>query len=142
MVADSPQWLPANCPTAAAGSSPSQGAYTHCGYAKSRFSRRSTCSGIGKLANCAGCRPHQFHCAHPHSTVARGDRPLPATPSQEAVVYGNWKPEHPERPEKVDTKIDSEPQPKERVYGRLEAMLMGLPADGKNSTSNVNFLLI
>nr|NP_610778.2 uncharacterized protein Dmel_CG13157 [Drosophila melanogaster]AAF58514.3 uncharacterized protein Dmel_CG13157 [Drosophila melanogaster] len=67
---------------------------------------------------------------HTHIPLWREETaPLPATPSQEAVVYGNWKPEHPERPEKVDTKIDSEPQPKERVYGRLEAMLMGLPAD-------------
>ncbi|EDW61948.1 uncharacterized protein Dvir_GJ20035 [Drosophila virilis] len=42
----------------------------------------------------------------------------------EAVVYGNWKPDHhPLRPN------GEEAQPKQRVYGRLEAMLMGLPAD-------------
>ncbi|EDW47566.1 uncharacterized protein LOC6608839 [Drosophila sechellia] len=67
---------------------------------------------------------------HTHIPLLREETaPLPATPSQEAVVYGNWKPEHPERPERVYTKIESDPQPKERVYGRLEAMLMGLPAD-------------
>ncbi|EDV56316.1 uncharacterized protein LOC6546806 [Drosophila erecta] len=67
---------------------------------------------------------------HTHIPLWREESsPLPATLSQEAVVYGNWKPEHPEKPEKVDTKNESDPQPRERVYGRLEAMLMGLPAD-------------
>ncbi|KAL7737103.1 hypothetical protein ACLKA6_005320 [Drosophila palustris] len=42
---------------------------------------------------------------------------------QEAVVYGNWKPEHPLKPN------EDELLPKERVYGRLEAMLMGMPAE-------------
>ncbi|XP_034477169.1 uncharacterized protein LOC117783734, partial [Drosophila innubila] len=50
--------------------------------------------------------------------------PLPSEGRiQEAVVYGNWKPEHPLKPN------EDEVQPKERVYGRLEAMLMGMPAD-------------
>ncbi|XP_034102134.1 uncharacterized protein LOC117566697 [Drosophila albomicans] len=42
---------------------------------------------------------------------------------QESVVYGNWKPEHPLQPQEEET------QPKQRVYGRLEAMLMGMPAE-------------
>ncbi|XP_064544297.1 uncharacterized protein LOC135432500 [Drosophila montana] len=51
---------------------------------------------------------------------------IPAMPS-EAVVYGNWKPDHqPLRPS------DEDAQPKQRVYGRLEAMLMGLPADAND----------
>ncbi|EDW74431.2 uncharacterized protein Dwil_GK21913 [Drosophila willistoni] len=46
---------------------------------------------------------------------------------QDAVVYGNWKPDHPQRPEEDDEK-DMQ-RPKERVYGRLEAMLMGMHTD-------------
>ncbi|EDW01002.1 uncharacterized protein LOC6561037 [Drosophila grimshawi] len=42
---------------------------------------------------------------------------------KEAVVYGNWKPDRPLKPNNEDG------QPKERVYGRLEAILMGMPAD-------------
>ncbi|XP_017033131.1 uncharacterized protein [Drosophila kikkawai] len=86
---------------------------------------------------------------HTHIPLLREEsaqRPL--TPSQEAVVYGNWKPEHPEKPEELAEKdkeaememeTDSSQQPRERVYGRLEAMLMGLPAntaDSKLSSSS------
>ncbi|ALC41599.1 CG13157 [Drosophila busckii] len=39
--------------------------------------------------------------------------PPPPSPPIEGVVYGNWQPEQ---------------VPKQRVFGRLEAMLMGLPA--------------
>ncbi|XP_017039131.1 uncharacterized protein LOC108086659 [Drosophila ficusphila] len=77
---------------------------------------------------------------HIHIPLLREESvPLAATPSQEAVVYGNWKPEHPEKPEDSETESESSQQPRERVYGRLEAMLMGMPADGvdaKPSTSS------
>ncbi|EDW32435.1 GL11641 [Drosophila persimilis] len=64
---------------------------------------------------------------HTHIPLLREESARPATPRQESsVVYGNWKPEHPENPYEADT----EQQPKERVYGRLEAMLMGMPAEG------------
>ncbi|XP_017002687.2 uncharacterized protein [Drosophila takahashii] len=67
---------------------------------------------------------------HTHIPLLREESPLPAaTPSQEAVVYGNWKPEHPEKPEEMEKELETDQQPKERVYGRLEAMLMGMPAD-------------
>jgi len=55
----------------------------------------------------------------------------PSSSSEEAVVYGNWKPEHPAKPEEMETEVDPDQRPKERVYGKLEAMLMGMPADGK-----------
>jgi len=47
------------------------------------------------------------------------------------VVYGNWKPEHPAKPEEMETEVEPDQRPKERVYGKLEAMLMGMPVDGK-----------
>ncbi|KAH8271626.1 hypothetical protein KR018_011750 [Drosophila ironensis] len=83
--------------------------------------------------------PSQGPAGQPISSTVHTHIPLlreegaqrPATPSQEAVVYGNWKPEHPEKPDEMETEAesDSDQQPRERVYGRLEAMLMGLPAD-------------
>ncbi|KAH8325462.1 hypothetical protein KR074_009905 [Drosophila pseudoananassae] len=69
---------------------------------------------------------------HTHIPLLREESSQkPAMPSQEAVVYGNWKPEHPEKPDSMETETDtkSDQQPRERVYGRLEAMLMGMPAD-------------
>ncbi|XP_022227773.2 flocculation protein FLO11 [Drosophila obscura] len=67
---------------------------------------------------------------HTHIPLLREESARPATPRQEAsVVYGNWKPEHPENPYEAD----AEQQPKERVYGRLEAMLMGMPAEGTDT---------
>ncbi|BFG04154.1 uncharacterized protein DMAD_03192 [Drosophila madeirensis] len=67
---------------------------------------------------------------HTHIPLLREQSAGPAMPRQESsVVYGNWKPEHPESP--YDAGADQ--QPKERVYGRLEAMLMGLPAEGVDS---------
>jgi len=69
---------------------------------------------------------------HTHIPLLREQNaPLPATPSQEAVVYGNWKPEHPAKPEEMETEVEPDQRPKERVYGKLEAMLMGMPVDGK-----------
>lgn len=75
---------------------------------------------------------------HTHIPLLREESDQrPPTPSQEAVVYGNWKPEHPEKPVGgeteggMETETDSGQQPKERVYGRLEAMLMGLPGNGE-----------
>ncbi|XP_016981273.1 uncharacterized protein LOC108046201 [Drosophila rhopaloa] len=75
---------------------------------------------------------------HTHIPLLREGNapPLPATPSQEAVVYGNWKPEHPEKPEEMEGVLDADQQPKERVYGRLEAMLMGMPADAIDAKSS------
>ncbi|KAH8285706.1 hypothetical protein KR054_012651 [Drosophila jambulina] len=86
---------------------------------------------------------------HTHIPLLREESAQrPPTPSQEAVVYGNWKPEHPEKPVEATDKerdadmemeTDSSQQPRERVYGRLEAMLMGMPAnaaDAKPSSSN------
>ncbi|KAH8250799.1 hypothetical protein KR026_009595 [Drosophila bipectinata] len=69
---------------------------------------------------------------HTHIPLLREESSQkPAMPSQEAVVYGNWKPEHPEKPDSMEpeTVTNSDQQPRERVYGRLEAMLMGMPAD-------------
>lgn len=88
--------------------------------------------------------------AVPNAIPAPGAMPMPAsstvhthipllreqlesnTPSegriQDAVVYGNWKAEHPQIPD-----VGEEP-PKQRKYGRLEAMLMGMPAEGKLKT--------
>lgn len=76
-----------------------------------------------------------------YAAAAPGLAPMPATSTvhthipllresnapaaSDGVVYGNWKPQQPLKPE------DNEAQPKQRVYGRLEAMLMGLPAEGK-----------
>ncbi|KAH8296978.1 hypothetical protein KR044_002611 [Drosophila immigrans] len=67
---------------------------------------------------------------HPSSSTASvpvsmpQPQPLPGEGGvHEAVVYGNWKPEHPRQPQEDET------QPKQRVYGRLEAMLMGMPAE-------------
>ncbi|KAH8254222.1 hypothetical protein KR032_008990 [Drosophila birchii] len=78
---------------------------------------------------------------HTHIPLLREESAQrPPTPSQEAVVYGNWKPEHPEKPveaaekdkeAEMEMEMDSSQQPRERVYGRLEAMLMGMPANGK-----------
>ncbi|KAH8401033.1 hypothetical protein KR009_002568 [Drosophila setifemur] len=74
---------------------------------------------------------------HTHIPLLREDSSQkPITPSQEAVVYGNWKTEHPERPDEMEGEMDSEQQPRERVYGRLEEMLMGMPADAKHSASS------
>lgn len=60
---------------------------------------------------------------HTHIPLLR-ETSAPAPPS-DGVVYGNWKPQQPLKPD------ENEAQPKQRVYGRLEAMLMGLPAEGK-----------
>lgn len=63
---------------------------------------------------------------HTHIPLLR--EPNAPAPS-DGVVYGNWKPQQPLKPE------ENEAQPKQRVYGRLEAMLMGLPAEGKWKSS-------
>ncbi|KAH8415852.1 hypothetical protein KR222_002244, partial [Zaprionus bogoriensis] len=59
---------------------------------------------------------------HTHIPLLR-EPSVPAAAPSDAVVYGNWKPEHPLKPDEHDT------PPKQRIYGRLEAMLMGLPAE-------------
>lgn len=59
---------------------------------------------------------------HTHIPLLRESN-VPAV--SDGVVYGNWKPQHPLKP------AENEAQPKQRVYGRLEAMLMGLPAERK-----------
>lgn len=80
-----------------------------------------------------------------YAAAAPGLAPMPATSTvhthipllresngpaaSDGVVYGHWKPQQPLKPEENDA------QPKQRVYGRLEAMLMGLPAEGKSIRS-------
>ncbi|KAH8375603.1 hypothetical protein KR200_000196 [Drosophila serrata] len=105
-------------------------------------------SAPGPLSNWPAAGPISS-TVHTHIPLLREESAQhPPTPSQEAVVYGNWKPEHPEKPIEVAAKdkevdmemeTDSSQQPRERVYGRLEAMLMGLPAnaaDAKPSSSS------
>ncbi|XP_030388569.1 uncharacterized protein LOC115634801 [Scaptodrosophila lebanonensis] len=60
---------------------------------------------------------------HTHIPLLREQSSTAAVPIegqiQDSVVYGNWKPEHPQHPDESAASI-------ERDYGRLEAILMGV----------------
>lgn len=65
---------------------------------------------------------------HTHIPLLRDqlDSQAPSEQRGQDKVYGNWNPEHPQMPPEA-----GEEPPKQRKYGRLEAMLMGMPADGE-----------
>ncbi|EDW09391.1 uncharacterized protein Dmoj_GI19064 [Drosophila mojavensis] len=77
---------------------------------------------------------------HTHIPLLR-EQPDSKAPSEQrgpdSVVYGNWKPELPQMPPEA-----GEEPPKQRKYGRLEAMLMGMPADAtdRRDTSSEEML--